>query len=89
MHGADKYGAHNWCNNPDWTRYLDALGRHVLAFQAGVDIDQDSGLPVIDHIAADAAILSALQKRGLGVDDRYHCPMPGSQPDKEIDQGGL
>jgi hypothetical protein len=91
-HGANKYGAHNWCNGPDWSRYLDALMRHVVAFAAGQDIDEDSGLPTIDHVQACAAILSALQKRKIGRDDRQ--PV-GAQPEQElscddiIDSGGL
>ena len=69
-HGAKKYGANNWCNGPDWSRYLDAAMRHTLEFQAGKDIDADSGLATADHVQACWAILSALQKRGIGNDDR-------------------
>jgi len=62
-HGAEKYSPNSWMNVPDASRrYLDALMRHLEAYRSGDLIDQDSGLPHLDHLLTNAAFLVALQK---------------------------
>lgn len=71
-HGATKYDDDNW-RKPDasWRRYLGSLTRHLSAFAQGEDIDPDSGLPHIDHIATNAVFLATFYHVGIGTDDRY------------------
>lgn len=69
--GANKYAADNWRKGMEWRRVIGALIRHALEFSDGKDIDEESGLPVIDHVMCCAMFLSEFQKRNLGVDDRH------------------
>ena len=70
-YGANKYAAHNYRKGLSWSETLDSLKRHLSAFIKGEDIDPESGLPHIDHIACNAHFLSHFQKLGSGVDDRW------------------
>jgi len=74
MHGAKKYSDHNWRKGAEWSRYYGALLRHLNAWNAGEDIDADSGLPHLANAGACIAILAASQASGLGVDDRWRKP---------------
>ena len=57
--GAQKYAENSWQNLPDfWKRYKAALLRHLTAIDKGELIDQESGLPHIDHVLCNAAFLS-------------------------------
>lgn len=48
-YGATKYAAENWRLVDDWrNRYYAALIRHIEAWRAGEDDDEESGLP---HLA--------------------------------------
>lgn len=76
-HGAKTYGKHNWRSGFDWTRLLDAVGRHMLAFQEGEDLDPDSGLPHIDHAAANIMFLQEFYRTLKDRDDRYKKPNNG------------
>lgn len=69
--GARKYARHNYLKGYDWSLSLDALHRHLWAFQAGEDRDAESGLPHMAHAAWHALALVSFQLRGLGVDDRF------------------
>lgn len=69
--GAEKYAADNWREGMEWRRVIGALLRHALEFSDGKDFDEDSGLPVIDHVLCCAMFLSEYQKKGLGVDNRH------------------
>jgi len=71
--GAKKYGDFNWLDNAskvDWTRYINALERHLKAFKQGADSDKDSGLLELAHIATNAIMLLTYQLNSLGVDNR-------------------
>lgn len=69
-HGADRYGAGNWCKGMAWGRLLAACMRHLSAWALGTDLDADSGLPHLAHAGACVLMLGALVRRGKGVDDR-------------------
>lgn len=69
--GRQKYDAHNWRKGMAWSRFIAAAYRHLTAFLAGDDIDDESGLPHIDHLMCCVAFLSTYQKQQLGDDDRY------------------
>lgn len=48
-----------------------SLMRHTALYLDGQDLDEESGLCHLDHIAANAAMLMALRKMGKLVDDRW------------------
>lgn len=73
-YGANKYAAHNWRKGMAWSRYYDALLRHLNAWNAGEDIDPESGLPHLAHAGCCIAFLLASQAAGLGADDRWRKP---------------
>lgn len=64
-YGVEKYGdAESWRDvAPE--RYLDALGRHYWALVAGEQVDQESGLPHLWHIACNVAFLIDLGRRAV------------------------
>ncbi|MEM8626970.1 MAG: dATP/dGTP diphosphohydrolase domain-containing protein [Pseudomonadota bacterium] len=68
--GKEKYGRDNWAQGADWTRYLDAMQRHIWAFQAGEDNDPETGLSHMGHAACNALFLTAYALRQIGCDDR-------------------
>ena len=69
-HGAKKYPPHNYRKGTQWSRYMDALQRHMTDFELGQDVDEESGLLTLAHVAACAMILLTLQMLGKGEDDR-------------------
>ena len=57
--GAQKYGENNWQELRNfWARYKAALLRHLAAIDKGELLDQESGLPHIDHVLCNALFLS-------------------------------
>jgi hypothetical protein len=70
MYGAEKYSKWNWCKGLEWSRLRDACERHLRAFFAGNDFDEESGLHHLDHLAAAVGMLVAHVARGVGKDDR-------------------
>jgi hypothetical protein len=69
--GANKYAAHNWRKGIAWSRILAALLRHTFAFLDGEDLDPESGLPHVDHIACCAMFLQEHYRDFKKFDDRY------------------
>ena len=53
----------NYLTCTDLNRYLNALCRHVVAYQQGERVDKDTGESPLVHIAANALILIELEKR--------------------------
>lgn len=68
--GAKKYGAGNWELGIDNSRLVASLLRHLSAHQRGEDIDDESGLPHIDHVGANWMFLSANLKLRPHLDTR-------------------
>lgn len=63
--GAEKYGRNTWQTIEDPVfRYTGALMRHLLEIQKGSDIDPESGLPHIYHVATNAGFLTYFHDRG-------------------------
>jgi len=59
--GAEKYSPNGWLSVPDGQeRYKDALYRHLLAYERGEDVDKDSDLLHLAHLAWNA--LAVLEK---------------------------
>lgn len=56
--GAGKYGDNNWQNLPDgYNRYKAAMFRHLAASERGEQLDSESGLPHLAHMAWNAIAL--------------------------------
>lgn len=71
MNGAEKYGPYNWREKTVSARvYIDAIWRHLLAWQDGEENAPDSGIHHLGHLRASAGILLDAQEQGMLVDDR-------------------
>lgn len=84
--GAAKYSARNWEKGMDWSRGIDALERHLLAFKAGEDYDPELQLPHIGSVAWTALALLAWFLRDAGNDDRFKLD---HWPPKKMTPGGV
>jgi len=62
--GANKYSDYGWqqgvLERPD--KYISALMRHITEYQSGQRIDEDSGMPTMDHILCNCIILGWYDK---------------------------
>ena len=63
-----EYGCAKYHDPENWRkvepqRYRDALYRHWLAYLSGEEIDEESGLPHLWHLACNAAFLIELEAR--------------------------
>ena len=70
-YGAQKYEAHNFRKGISFQRVVDAAFRHLIAFNAGEDIDPESGLPHLAHLRCCAAFLLEYAVTHPEFDDRY------------------
>lgn len=69
--GAAKYGMYNWRESGiRCTTYVDAMLRHLNAWREGEDLDPESGVSHIAHIAASCCILLDADAHNLLHDDR-------------------
>ena len=68
--GKDKYGAWNWMNGLEWTRLYDACLRHLLAWNDGENLDEESKKNHIAHAACNLVFLLTFIKKEIGTDDR-------------------
>jgi hypothetical protein len=77
--GARKYGPFNWRDKKvRYTVYLEAAKRHLDAIMDREDVDPDSGLHHLSHLAANVAIMADALYGGNLIDDR---PRPGPAAD--------
>lgn len=81
--GAKKYDDHNYLKGYDWSLSIDALLRHLMAFQSGEDTDPESGLPHILHVAWHCATLFMFDEHGLGTDDRLFHTIEKNAADRD------
>jgi len=73
-HGAEKYDEWNWAKGIKYSRILGAIKRHLNAWAGGEELDDDSGLPHVDHALCELMFLSHFEhNKGqyLGFDDRF------------------
>lgn len=68
--GAAKYEPDGWRECDDPNRYLDALYRHLVAWQSGETYDLDSARHTLAHVAANAMILLGLDLARIEQIDR-------------------
>ena len=73
-YGANKYGAHNWrddLNTTKFSRPYSSIQRHLNAYWAGEDNDHKSDLSHVAHAATQIFILMTQHEHGRAMDDRY------------------
>jgi hypothetical protein len=69
--GARKYGRMNWRGTKiHASTYLDAIWRHLLLWWDGYDLDDNSNLPHLAHVAANCILFMDAQMVGAVEDDR-------------------
>lgn len=69
--GAKKYAAHNWRGGISYSRLIGATLRHTFELLKGNDIDDESGLPHVDHLGCCWMFLSNMMKTRPDLDDRW------------------
>lgn len=69
--GGRKYDRGNYLKGYDWSLCVDALHRHLAAFEAGEDRDPESGFLHAAHVAWHGLALCSFILRGIGTDDRF------------------
>lgn len=70
--GGKKYGRFNYMNGYPWSSNIDAMHRHLMQFESGIDVDEESELDHMAHIAWHALALVSFRLRQIGTDDRIH-----------------
>ena len=69
-YGARKYDKNNYKKGMAWSRVLDSLMRHIMAFNSKEDFDTESTLNHLWHAKACLGMLIYYYERKLGTDDR-------------------
>ena len=75
-YGADKYEDRNWEKGIKYGRIFGAMSRHAWAWFVGEDIDPESNLPHLWHVACNIAFLvhfTSNPKRYITFDNRPEC----------------
>jgi hypothetical protein len=73
--GAEKYGSYNWRQTGVCaTTYVAAIMRHLNAWRDGEDLDPESGISHMAHVACSCNILLDAQHCNTLQDDRYRKP---------------
>lgn len=68
--GARKYAKDNWRKGTDWSRFISAAMRHLLAYAEGEDLDPETGLSHMGHLICCAMFLEEYRQTKTGNDDR-------------------
>ena len=65
-YGCQKYSRNNFLKGDGMPLevVLASMQRHLLAYQAGEDHDEESGLAHLDHVGANLSMLNALIQNG-------------------------
>lgn len=69
--GAEKYGKHNWREGIAVSRLIAAGMRHILAFNNGETLDEESGLPHLAHAMCCLMFATWMVEHKPDLDDRY------------------
>ena len=70
MYGKQKYAAWNWAKGMSWSIPLACALRHISKWQAGEDLDEESGLPHLAHAMCNLRMLTLYSKTYIEGDDR-------------------
>lgn len=68
--GLVKYPGSQWKKGMAWSKVSASLLRHMFKFMAGEDLDPESGLPHIDHVASNCMFLQEYFRKHKDLDDR-------------------
>lgn len=58
LHGSEKYAPNNWLRGMSWETVGGGMARHLSAFRRGEEIDPESGLPHLYHLACGTMFLA-------------------------------
>ncbi len=70
--GAKKYADHNWMKGLPWMSVVASLERHLAEFKKGVDVDDETGLLHMAHVAWNAMAIVSFYKHRPEFDNRRH-----------------
>lgn len=70
MYGRDKYAAWNWTKGMAWSIPLACALRHLSKWQAGEELDDESGLPHLAHAMCNLRMLTLFAQTYTEGDDR-------------------
>ena len=70
MFGATKYSKDNWKKGQAITELLGSLFRHIIAFQNGEDLDEESGKSHIGHAMCNLMFIQYVLDNHKHFDDR-------------------
>ena len=70
MFGATKYSKDNWKKGQAITELLGSLFRHIIAFQNGEDLDEESGKSHIGHAMCNLMFIQYVLTHHEKFDDR-------------------
>jgi 5'(3')-deoxyribonucleotidase len=70
--GAKKYGNNNWQKGMSWSKVIDSLKRHIIAFENGIDYDEETGCLHMAHIMCNAGFITEYYEIYPEGDDREH-----------------
>ena len=68
--GAEKYSRYNWKNGLPISEIEDSLLRHLSAFHSGEDLDAESGMLHMAHVAWNALAILEIQQLHPEFDNR-------------------
>jgi hypothetical protein len=71
MYGAKKYSQWNYKAGMPWMKLLGSCSRHLIAFIRGENLDPESQLPHLAHLAYNALMLLDYTRNHNDKDDRY------------------
>jgi hypothetical protein len=86
-YGRAKYAEWNWAKGQPWSVPFACLMRHMAAWQAGEDLDPESGLPHLGHAMANLVMLSTFARTYREGDDRTQWLRETVQPASDLREG--
>lgn len=78
--GAEKYGLNNWRNGIHVSRIISACYRHLGEINKRHDVDSESNLPAVYHLASEVMFLAWMLENKKEYDDRYVKQSEGPVP---------